>query len=522
MPEQDIADVEISQRNGISIFWIIPLVALVIGGWMTAKAYLDQGPLVQIHFKSATGVVADKTKVRMRDVEIGVVESVVLSDDLEGAVVKVRLTKESEKMLVEGTRFWIESPRVTAGEIRGLQTLLSGVFIGIDPARSGKYQDEFTGLEEPPFIGEENEGTYYVLVSDRRYSISVGSPVSYRGMDAGQVVSYKMNDEGTEVVTRIFIYKPYDKHINVNTRFWQSSGVNLSLGADGLKVETESIVSIISGGISFSTPGYLGNGELAPENHEFTVYGDQETAFEPEREKYPVLFYFSGSVRGLTIGAPVEFRGIKIGEVTSLHLQIDASDFSIKIPVVAEIEKGHFDIIKEGQYEEITNANQLELMTRLVNNGLRAQLKTGSLITGAIYIDFDIYKDSSPAVVTTENGVVVLPTIPTALDAITSGVTEILNKVAAMPLEQIGQDLGGAVKRTRALLESDQIDKAISNLNATLEETQQFARSFNTVITPQVESMLRELKNASRSIKAMADYLDRHPEALIQGKQGGR
>ena len=519
MPEQDIAEVEVSQRSGISIFWIIPLVALVIGGWMTAKAYLDKGPLVTIHFKTASGIVADKTKVRMRDVEIGVVESVLLSEDLQGAVVNVRLTKESEKLLVEGTRFWVEQPRISAGEVRGLQTLLSGVYIGIDPATGGKSQFEFIGLDEPPFIANENDGNYYMLSSEQRESINVGSPVIYRGMEAGQVVSYKMNEDGTQVVVRIFIKKAYEKFVNVNTRFWESSGVNLSLGADGLKVDSESLVTVLSGGISFATPGYLGAGEIAPEFHEFTLYSERALAFEPVREKFPVLFYFNGSVRGLKEGAPVEFRGLKIGEVINLRLQIDASDFSIKIPVLAQIEKGHFEILGGENSEIIKNDDQGAAFRQLVDNGLRAQLKTGSLITGANYIDFDIYEDAPPASISVEHGLVVLPTIPTAIDAITTGVTDILNKIAAMPLEQIGQDLGGAVKRTRELLESNQIEGAIANLNATLAETQAFARSFNTVITPQVESMLRELKNASRSIKAMADYLERHPEALIKGKQ---
>lgn len=522
MSDPDISDVDVSQRNGISIFWIIPLVALVIGGWMTAKAYLDQGPLVTIHFKTASGIVAEKTRVRMRDVEIGVVESVVLSEDLQGAVVKVRLTRESEKLLVEGTRFWVESPRVTAGEVRGLQTLVSGVYIGIDPARGGKRQDEFIGLDEPPFIAGQDEGNYYTLVSDKRESINVGSPITYRGMDAGQVVSYKMSEDGSKVVVQVFVKKAYEKFVNTNTRFWESSGVRLKLGADGLEVDAESIVTVLSGGITFGTPDYLDSGEVAPEHHEFKLYSTREMAYQPVRETYQVLFYFNGSVRGLKEGAPVEFRGIKIGEVVNLRLQIDASDFSIKIPVLAELEKGHFEILGANDSDIIQNDNQLAAFNRLVHNGLRAQLKTGSLITGANYIDFDIYKDAAPAELTIENNLAVMPTIPTAIDAITTGVTEILNKIAAMPLEQIGHDLGAAVKQTRVMLQSDQIESALKNLNATLDETQKFARSFNTVITPQVDSMLRELKNASRSIKAMADYLERHPEALLQGKQGGK
>jgi len=192
MSDEEIADVEVSQRAGFSIIWVIPLVALVIGIWMSVSAYVEKGPLVTIEFKTASGVVAKKTKVRMNDVEIGVVESVTLSEDLQRVIVKARLTKESQKMLVEDSRFWIESPRISATEVKGLQTILSGVFIGIDPAKGGKEKYKFIGLEEPPFITTEN-GRYFILHSDHRGSVDKGSPIIYRGVDVGEVVRGRMN-----------------------------------------------------------------------------------------------------------------------------------------------------------------------------------------------------------------------------------------------------------------------------------------------------------------------------------------
>jgi len=524
MPEEEIASVDVSQRAGFSIFWVIPLVALMVGVWMTGKAYIDQGPLVTIEFKNAAGVIAKKTRVRMHDVEIGVVESVVLSDDLERVIVKARLTKESKKMMVEGTQFWVEVPRVTATEVKGLQTILSGVFIGIDPAKGGRERYEFIGLDNPPFLVSKDKGRFFILHADSRGSANKGSPIIYRGIDVGQVVSYEMNDEGSSVNIKIFIKKPFYHHINLNTRFWEVSGINLKLSAEGFEVNTESIVSILIGGITFGTPDYLGKGEVAPDNHEFKMFLDQELAFKRTYRKRQMLLYFDGSVRGLKVGAPVEFRGINIGEVVDLRLQFNAEDFSLRIPVTIDIEPDRLEMIGEMDAVAVQgNAREVkDNMQWLVDNGMRAQLKTGSLLTGAQFVDLDMYPNLPAIPVTTENGVVIIPTIPTAIDAIVTGVTTVLDKIAAMPLEQIGHDLGGTIKRVRELVEGEEIESAIHSLNLALKETEAFTKSMNTTITPQVDATLRELKNASRSIKAMADYLERHPEALIKGKAGGR
>jgi paraquat-inducible protein B len=521
--EDEVAGVDVSQRTGFSIIWVIPLVALAIGIWMSVSAYVEKGPLVTIEFKTASGVVAKKTKVRMNDVEIGVVESVTLSEDLERVIIKARLSKESEKMLVEGSRFWIESPRISATEVKGLQTILSGVFIGIEPAKGGKAKYEFIGLEEPPFITNER-GRYFILHAEHRGSVQKNSPIIYRGLDVGEVVRYKMNDEGTSIDITVFIREPFSNYVNLNTRFWESSGIEVILSADGLEVEAESVVTILAGGISFGTPDHLGKGEAAPENHEFVMFDDQGLAFNQVRDKNSVLLYFNGSVRGLKVGAPVEFRGIKIGEVVSFRLQIIAEDFSIRIPVLVELEKGHFEIIGEGDRSTIERnaGGRMATIQRLVDNGVRAQLNTGNLLTGALYVELDVHKDAPPAQVTMENGLLVVPTVPTAIDAITTGIKTVLNKISAMPLEQIGQDLGGAIKKARELLESEEIEGAIHSLDSALNEVESFTKNLNTKIVPQADATLRELKNASRSIKAMADYLERHPEALIKGKAGGR
>ncbi|MCW8964069.1 MAG: MlaD family protein [Gammaproteobacteria bacterium] len=519
MPDNGFADVEVSRKSGISIFWVIPLIALLIGGWLSITAYLDKGPLVTIIFKQASGVIANKTKVRMHDVDIGVVESVTLSEDFTQAVVKARLSKESEKLLVEGTKFWVEEPRVSATEIRGLQTLLSGVFIGIKPASSGKSTTDFVGLEEPPFIPDE-QGRYFTLSAKQRGSLNKGSPVIYRGLDVGQVVSYKMRDDGDIIDVKVFIKAPFFNYVNMNTRFWESSGIEVSLSAEGFELQTESMTTILIGGISYGLPPFLPKAEITPDNHKFILYPDKNEAFTQTYDSREMVMYFNGSVRGLEIGAPVEFRGMKVGEVTDIRLQFDAQDFAIQIPVFVEIYYGRMEIVGRMDVEALLSeqGSGEHNMQRLVDNGMRARLESGSLLTGARLVALDMYPDEPRVDVVMENDRLVVPTLPTSLDELTAGLTSIINKISAMPLEQIGRDLGGAVNRTRQLLESNEIEDAIMSLDATLQETAAFTRSMNTTITPQIDATLRELKNASRSIKAMADYLERHPEALIKGK----
>jgi len=292
------------------------------------------------------------------------------------------------------------------------------------------------------------------------------------------------------------------------------------LGAEGFQVDTESMVSVLIGGISFGRPGFLKKGEPVKEHHDFPLYPKKDLAYEKVYETRELLMYFDGSVRGLEVGAPVEFRGMKIGEVTDIRLQFDAQSFVPRIPIYIETYEGIFETIGQlDQEAQISDQGTGQAnLQRLVDKGMRARLESGNLLTGARIISIDMYPDEPSAEVVMEDGRIVVPTLPTSLDELTAGLTTIINKISAMPLEQIGRDLGGTIKRVRQLVESNEIEDAIKSLDATLQETATFTRSMNTTVTPQLDATLRELKNASRSIMAMADYLERHPEALIKGK----
>ncbi|MCB1830037.1 MAG: MCE family protein [Gammaproteobacteria bacterium] len=533
----------VTPRSRISMVWLIPLVALLVGGWLAYKTYSEQGPTIHISFKSAGGLQAGKTKVRFKDVEIGTVTEIRVHDDLQSVLVKAELVPESESYLTERTRFWVERPRVTAGRVSGLETLLSGAYIAIDPVTDGKLVREFIGLEEPPLFTTSEQGTQFVLHSASLGSLTVGSPIYHRSIPVGQVTSYELDEAGERVNIGIFIAAPYDRLVLTNTRFWNASGLDFKLNTEGIQVDTQSLLSIFVGGIAFDNKGLLeSRGKPAPAKQRFPLYLSQSEAFEQvyqEKERY--LMYFDGSVRGLERGSPVMVRGIRIGKVLDVQLKFSTKSFEFSIPVLVEIEPGRIEL--SGDRSELLDTN---VLARLVREGLRGQLKSGSLLTGQLFIDLDLYPDAAAAALVSEGDYQVIPTLPAPIDAIFNKVDEFLNRLLALPLDAISEELQTTLKGASAITNSAELQRAIAELavllrqiretvsgvdkgvlpelTATLQEAQTTLKqvggvvSENSTLYAELNRMVRELSSAARSIRDMADYLERHPEALLKGK----
>jgi paraquat-inducible protein B len=525
----DLPEARIKTRTNFSLVWIIPIVAALIGGWLAYKGYMEKGPVITVTFKTAEGIEAGKTKVKYKDVEIGQVEDIQISDDVSHVILTVELHREAKPYLREDTRFWVVRARVAAGQVSGIGTLFSGAYIGIDPGHAAKSAHRFTGLEVPPIVTMDEPGREFVLQAAGLGSHDVGTPVYFRKIKVGQVIAYELDEDGAAVSLRIFIREPYDAYVFKSTRFWDASGVDVSLGAEGIKVDTESLVSMLVGGIAFETPENLEARPRAPAEHVFTLYTNREQSRQKTyamKQRY--LLYFAGSVRGLAVGAPVELKGIKIGQVTDVRLQYDVDAGEFRIPVLVEIEPERLDII--GDIEEDDQHRRTEV---LIQKGLRAQLQMGNVLTGKLLIGLDFFPDAEPATLAFDGHYPEFPTVPTPLEEISTSVTQILAKLETIPFDQIGTNL----------------NESLGSLNATLEQTKKLAQSIDTGLAPaaanllsQIESTLAqvqrtfaddsplasemrglmdELAQAARSIRLMADYLERHPEALIQGK-GGR
>ena len=552
LPEDGVADVAVQERRRrFSIVWIIPIVVILIGGWLAYTTIAEKGPTITIDFKTAEGLEAGKTKVKFKEVEIGLVESVTIKPDLSGVVVTASFSKEVEPHLTAATRFWVVRPRFGAGGVSGLGTLVSGAYVEMDPGGKGAATREFVGLEDPPLVRAETRGRKFDLVAERLGSYTYGSPIYYRGFKAGQVLGYKLAEDNKSVTVHIFVNEPYDTLVRDSSRFWNVSGLHLSVDANGMDLRTESLESLVQGGIAFDVPANLESAEQAEEGRTFPLYEDEEALEEVSYvQKERVIAYFDGSVRGLSVDAPVEFRGIKVGSVLDIRMEFDRNEMVFRIPVLIELEPGRISIIGE-RFED-----PREAMQALIDMGMRAQLKTGSLLTGQLFVALDLHPETPVRLVGTDDRYPEIPTIPSTMEAITASLTGVLDRVAALPLEELIGDLRKTVESANRLVSSPAAQQAVENLSITLARAETLMQTLDTEVGPLVSSLrstsdaaglamvqarstlasaesltgeqsklrhdlntlFEELNRAARSIRVLADYLANHPDALVRGK----
>lgn len=516
-------------RNGrsLSVIWLVPLVAALIGAWLVYKTLSEKGPEITITFQSAEGLDAGKTKIKYKEVDVGQVEAMTLDKDLSRVVVKAGLIKDFADYLTDKTRFWVVKPRISAGEVSGLGTLFAGAYISVDPNRQGKPAHHYTGLDRPPIVTADLPGQSFTLRADRLGSLDSGSPVYYRQIRVGEVENYQLSEDGNSVDIKIFIHSPYDRFVLKNTRFWNAGGLNFTMDANGIKVDTESLVSIVLGGIAFDTPVNLESSEPAARGDRFPLYPTHHDALQKiyAMKDYYVI-QFSGSVRGLSPGAPVEFRGLRIGEVMDINLKVDAQKLEFGIPVLIEIEPE--SIFKS---EAATDAaSRQKFISLLVAKGLRAQLKTGNFITGQLYVDLDFFPNAPPSEIRWDGKYPELPSIQAPMDEIMASISTILDRAHRFPLDEVGTELRAtlqgfqkAAADTRALIQAMEADVAPRAGDA-LKQAQNTLASFEKAVQSdaplslEARRALEELADAARSIRSLVEYLERNPDSLIYGK----
>jgi len=532
-----------SPKNRISLVWVIPLLAAVIGAWLAYRGVTEKGPVITISFESAEGLEAGKTKIKYKDVELGKVVKILLSSDRNYVLVKAELDKQAEGLLSEQTRFWVVRARVAAMEVKGLATLFSGAHIAMDPGPPGPPVDHFKGLETPPIVTSGMPGRHFILVAERRSSLDVGSPVYYHQIRVGEVVAYNLNPDGRTIRFNIFVRAPYDQNVLKNTQFWNVTGIDFSLSARGIQLKTETLATLLMGGIAFSLPEDSPPGERAEEESVFTLFENvEDSRLKHHALKTRWLIYFNGSVRGLVAGAPVELRGIPIGKVVDVKLLFDEETVVFNIPVLIEVEP---ERVLSGQ--SLAGVEDLKpIMDQLVANGLRAQLKTGNLLTGQKLVEFDIHPDAPPDKIVWEDPYPRLPTLPGRVETVTGQIVGIINKLEKLPIEQIAADLQATIQNTRKLSGSPALPLAIDQLNAVLDDLQKFVDSLKSDVAPEILKTLRQVQNsltsarsildsdadfqfmiknamdevskAARSLRVLTEYLEHHPEAFIFGK----
>ena len=517
------------RRFNASLIWLVPALAALVGLSLVINSWLQAGPTITISFQSAEGLDAGKTPVKYKNVVIGRVNKIHLSGDHSHVLVKVALEKSAESFATQGTRYWVVRPRIGLGGVSGIDTLLSGAFIGVDVGDSNAPADEFKGLETPPAVNHGAPGRSFVLHSDDLGSLDIGSPVYYRRIQVGRVVSYLLDSDGKGVSLQIFVDGPNDKFVTTTTRFWNASGIDVSVGASGLKVNTQSLASVLAGGLAFQDPPGPHDSTPAPEDTEYRLFSDQAGAMAPpDGEPRYIRMRFEQSVRGLAVDAPVEFLGIDIGKVVSVKLDYDekAQRFPVVVGAVVYPQRlgNAYDKLEALAKARGENPDLSQLMGRLVDHGLRAQARSGNLLTGQLYVALDFVPHTPPVAFDPNAKPLTIPTVAGSFDKLQEQLAEIVDKIDKIPFDSIGKNLDQTLAGLNATLK--QVNgQTLPEFRSTLQGVQKTMGSANEALSgdsplqQNLGATLEQVQRMARSLRVLTDYLSGHPEALLRGRR---
>ncbi|NUT78586.1 MCE family protein [Pseudomonas sp. C1C7] len=525
-----------TRRFSVSLVWIVPIVAVLVGISLVVHNIMQQGPTIVVTFKTGSGLVANKTEVKYRSVVIGHVEDVELSDDQKSVNATIKLAKQAESFTRKDSQFWVVRPRIGAGGVSGIDTLLSGDYIGADIGQDNSRAKNFKGLENPPPITYGEPGKRFTLHTPDLGSLDIGSPVYYRKIPVGQVVAYALDPDGKGVNIDLFINSPNDQYVTENTRFWNASGIDVNVGANGFAVKTESLSSMLVGGIAFRAPEYSPDDKPAPEEYAYELFEDQQTALAPPSGKAQYLaLRFDQALRGLKVDAPVEFLGMEIGKVVSVNLDFDAKkrSFPVNVGIVIypqRLGQAHTKMLKALNHDPNDEAGSARIMGAFIENGLRAQARTGNLLTGQLYISLDFYPKAEKVVFDPTARPVMIPTVPGSLEQLQEKLEAMVTKINQLPIERIAGNLDANLVEVRKTLTQFNaktlpgVSNTLTDVSKTLQSANTTLQSANSTLaddSPQREKLgqtLDELGRTSRALRDLADYLGRHPESLIRGR----
>ena len=540
------------RRRRFSWIWLIPIGAVGLSIYLGVSYLGNRGPLIKITFTTADGISAGQTDVKHKAVSLGLVEDVRLSQDLTHAVVHVRMNGQGARVLTNHARFWVVRPRLTPGNISGLETLVSGAYIEVDPGEAGGTpQYEFTGLEEPPGVRSDEPGKTYRLVASRLGTLGPGSPIFYRDVTVGEVLGYDLGNGVEPVTIDAFVKAPFDKFVHDNTHFFNSSGVSLTVGAEGLHLELQSLQALISGGVTFETPRFMIAEPPSKAGYQFKLFENEAQADAAGfARNIPFVTYFTTSVSGLGRGSAVEVFGLQIGAVTDVRLVMDPAIGKMRARV-------SFNIQPERVFSEaevLQQTDPVHVTNQLVQAGLRAVLNASNFITGQKDISLQYVPGAAPAQLGHEGDALVLPSQGGGLDNITASISDITAKLDKIPFDEIGRDLASTLKSIDRTVSGPDVQTTLHRLAETMADVQQLVRNANAGMTPvlkklprisddlqqavahanallgqegyggnsdfqrNMERLLDQVNNTARSIRLLADFLDRHPEALLRGR----
>jgi paraquat-inducible protein B len=531
----------VSTRRRVSVIWVIPLIAIAIGVWLAWDTLSKEGPTIEIAFETAEGLTAGQSLLKFKDIAFGTVKELRLSDDHTRVLVKIATTKQAEPLLNDKTIFWVVKPRLFAGSISGLDTLLSGSYVGMLPGKAGgTLATQFVGQEDPPVLQADIPGHTFLLKAARLGSISLGSPVFFHDLNVGEVLGWDLADMAESVTLHVFVRAPFDAYVNDQTRFWDASGLSVKLSGTGVEVQMESLQALLFGGVAFDTSAERRQAAASAENHVFPMFQNREKANDASYTRtVGLVSYFPGSVRGLATGSEVTMHGLVVGHVTDVRLAYDAGRDDVVAPIHYEVQPERIVGIGRQVHPDVAAT-----VDELVKRGLRAKLESASLITGQQVVALEFVADAPPATVKMEGANFVLPiTESGGLESLEASATELLNKVNTMPFQQIGKNLNDLLQSAQQL--AGDLDKesaptlkrlpviaadlqsVMTNANLAMVNANRLIQSADTgygddsKFHRDLDRLMVGANDVIHSIRSVADLLSRRPESLIKGRTDG-
>jgi paraquat-inducible protein B len=536
-PFDDVPEARVRKHRWFAWVWVVPIMAAIIVIWLAVRSFAVRGPEITITFRVAEGLQPRQSTIQHRGVTIGTVERLELAADMSNVIVHARMTRAAQTALNEDTRFYIVAPHVGVEGISGLSTLVSGAYIEMSPGKGTKEQRKFVGLDESPVLDPSAAGRTFTMTTPDLGSLTRGSPISYHGVSVGEVEDYAIAPDGQHIDVKAFIRAPHDRLVHSDTRFWNAGGVDVSVGAQGLRIRANSWQQLLSGGIAFETPVGSLNTPPSQDGSTFPLYDNRRAALrDPRSEQVVYVADFSGNLRGVDAGTPVELDGVEIGQVRDSQLSYDEHTHSLTTLVTLEIDPDRIQIMN---LPRPANAGANEVAQQgietLVAHGLRAQVTTANLITGSKIVALDMVKGAKPGRVEHTGQYLKLPTAPSG------DIADILQSLRAV-LKNVdnatsGPELQHAIKSLDATLThldqlTSEVQPDVKELIKSLRETSDAAQSaLNSVHGlvgqsgaegPELSQLMQQLTEAARSVRGLAEYLDRHPEALLRGRREGK
>jgi len=495
----------------ISPIWLVPLVAAAIGLWMVWHGYATRGAQITITMETAEGVEAGKTLIKARDVAVGKVESVSLSEDLDHIIVSARINPDAQQLLRQDTQFWVVKPRIGREGISGLTTFMSGAYIQVQPGSESEPRFEFIALETPPSTFQATSGLRLQLTGERVQAAKAGDPVDYQGYSVGRVESAEFDVTTRKQHYRIYIQAPYASLVTTTTRFWTSSGIKLSLGAQGVTVDSGSAEALLGGGIAFDNPEGLGPGEAVDANAEFVLYPDRDAARQGRFDRHiAFVLMVDGNVRGLSPGAPVEYRGVRVGTVAEVPYRYTQQATNAlanpAIPVLIHIEPQRLDALTVPADDALWR----QRFSELIGQGLRASLGSGNLLTGALLVNLDFYPDSAATEPARYQGIDVFPSVQGGLGELQQQLSQLLTKLNDLPIEGLLTEFQALAHNLSLLLQDPGTRAVPAALQQSLNDLSQALNGLSANAPA-----YKELNKLMRDLQPLIRTLDEQPNALI-------